>query len=101
MRGMRRAKRAGSAALLSLLLIAPAAAQSDMTIRVAYIPFEASAQVVALGDAIGQDLHRDLAVQPRVASAIYLAHAAGAQLRFNLVRAKSRASAQSHAWARL
>ena len=44
-----------------------------------------------------QDLDRDIAIEPRVAGAVHLAHAAGAEQRHNLVYADLRADqVQSH-----
>ena len=55
------------------------------------------------GDAIGilcecggQDLDRDVALQARVAGAIDLAHAAGAEHRFDFVRAEARSALEWH-----
>ena len=41
------------------------------------------------GERLGQDLDRDVAIQLRVARAIDLAHAAGAEGRQDLVRAEA------------
>ena len=41
------------------------------------------------GERLGQDLDRDVAIQLRVARAIDLAHAAGAERRQDLVRAEA------------
>jgi len=55
------------------------------------------------GDAIGilrecggQDLDRDVALQARVAGAIDLAHSAGAEHRFDFVRAEARSALEGH-----
>src|SRR5688500_18576071 len=43
---------------------------------------------------LGQDLDRDLAVQPRVAGAEHFAHAAGAESAHDLIRTEPRAGCQ-------
>ena len=48
------------------------------------------------GKAVRQDLDRDVALQPGIACAIHLAHAARSQQVQNLVRAESGARVQSH-----
>ena len=57
-------------------------------------------QPLGVGDErLGQDLDRDVAVEPRVARAIHLAHAAGAEGGEDLVRTQAGALAKGH-WSR-
>ena len=48
------------------------------------------------GEAVGQDLERDVALERRVAGAIHLAHAACAKRGQNLVWAESIAGGEGH-----
>src|SRR5204863_7742647 len=48
------------------------------------------------GDGIGQDLDRHVAIELRVARAIDLAHAAGAEWGDDFVRADARAGSEGH-----
>ena len=52
---------------------------------------EAREAVGIVRERVGQDLDRDVALQPRVARAIHLAHAAGAEQRVDFVRAEASA----------
>ena len=54
----------------------------------------ANLAVKSLAEALGGDLDRDLAVEPRIKSLVDLAHAASAQQAENLVRPQLRASGQ-------
>ena len=54
----------------------------------ARLALEALAELAARGEMLRQDLDGDLAVEPRVARAIHLAHAAGADGGKDLVRAE-------------
>ena len=47
---------------------------------------------------VGQDLERDVAIQLRVARAIDLAHAAGAEGGEDFVRAEARAGGEGQGW---
>jgi hypothetical protein len=60
------------------------------------LPLEPRERVGIGGDAFGEDLDRHLAVQARVARAVDLAHAAGAEGSQNLVRAELRSRDQDH-----
>jgi hypothetical protein len=55
----------------------------------ARLALEARAQVLALGDALRQDFDRYLPVEARVARAVDLAHAAGAEARQHFVWSQS------------
>ena len=58
---------------------------------------EAREALGIVGNGGEQDLDRDLAIQLRIARAIHLAHAAGAQQGDDLVRAEAGAGAEGHA----
>ena len=66
------------------------------TLRLA---LEARQAVAVRGEGVGQDLDRDVALQPGVARAIHLAHAACADSREDLVGADARAGGMRHATA--
>ena len=53
-------------------------------------------QPLGVGDARRHDLDRDVAAKPRVAGAVDLAHAAGADRGLNLVGTELRADGQGH-----
>ena len=57
---------------------------------------EAGQPIGIAGEEVGQDLERDVAPEPRVAGAKHLAHAPGAELADDLVRAQFRAGSQGH-----
>src|SRR5919201_1463403 len=57
---------------------------------------EAGQAVRIVRECFRQDLDRDLALQPRIARAIHLTHAAGAEGRKDLVRAEARPDGQGH-----
>ena len=57
---------------------------------------EASNPVRIAGKGQGQDLYRDIAFQQRVASAINLAHATGAEDGFDFVGAEPRSALEGH-----
>jgi hypothetical protein len=59
-------------------------------------PFEAGAEIFALGDVFGQNLNQEGAVEPRVAGFVHLPHAAGAEWEENLVRAEFVSSVEAH-----
>ncbi len=59
-------------------------------------PFEPLLQIGVRRDMCGQHLDRDRAVQTTVAGFVDLAHPAGAEGRFDLVRAKGGARLQRH-----
>jgi len=55
-----------------------------------------AAETLGIGNLLGEDLDRDLAVQPGVAGAVDLAHAPRAEQPHDLVRAESRACLERH-----
>ena len=57
---------------------------------------EAGQPIGIAGEEVGQDLERDVAPEPRVAGAKHLAHAPGAELADDLIRAQFRAGSQGH-----
>ena len=57
---------------------------------------EARERLGALDEVLGKHLHGDVTLQPCVAGAIDLAHAAGADRREELVRSEPRASSVRH-----
>ena len=57
---------------------------------------EARERLGVAGQLLGQDLDRDLAVQPRVPRAVDLAHAAGAERGDDLVRAEPGSCRKTH-----
>ncbi len=60
---------------------------------------EAGQPIGIAGEEVGQDLERDVAPEPRVAGAIDLSHAAGAERGDDLIGAQFRAGSQGHALA--
>ena len=59
-------------------------------------PFETSAALPVIGDVGGEDLDRDVAIEPAVSRPIDFAHAASAEERVDFVRAESSATRQRH-----
>jgi hypothetical protein len=55
-----------------------------------------AAEPLGIGDLLGKNLDRDLALQARVTGAVDLAHAPRAEEPHHLVRAESRACLESH-----
>ena len=62
---------------------------------------EAGAPIGIVGDVCGQNLHRDLAVQPRIACAKYLAHPAGPKEADDLIGPEGGAGSQRQCGHRL
>ena len=62
--------------------------------------FEAREPFNVQGKGIRQDHQRDVAMQPRIARAMQLAHAARPEGGLNLVRAEARTGGKCHAWPR-
>ena len=62
---------------------------------------EAGAPIGIIGDVCGQNLHRDVAVQPRIACPKDLAHPAGPKEADDLVRPEGGAGSQRHCGHRL
>ena len=52
--------------------------------------------VGVVGEAVGEDLDRDVAVEPRVARPVDLAHSAGAERRQDLVGAEAGSGSERH-----
>ena len=53
------------------------------------------------GERRGENLDGDIAIQPGIAGAVNLAHAARAQRRLNFIRAEFHARRQGHVWGEL
>ena len=52
------------------------------------LPLEPRAAIRVVGEFLRQDFDRDVAFEPRIARAIHLTHAAGAEVRVDAVRAE-------------
>jgi hypothetical protein len=59
---------------------------------------EAAASIGIAREAVGQQLQGNVASEPRIAPAIYLAHASGADQGRDFMTAKSAAGSQVHGW---
>jgi hypothetical protein len=57
---------------------------------------EPSEPIWIVGEGVGQELQRDVAIQLRVVCAIHLAHAASAEGRSDFVRTKFRSRSEGH-----
>ena len=64
------------------------------------LAFEACHAIGVQRELRRQDLQRDVAIERRVASAIYLAHPPGAEGREDLVGSEARAGGKGHRWLR-
>ena len=60
------------------------------------LALEAREPLGIVRERVGQDLDRDVAAEPRVARAIDLAHAAGAESDKDLVDAEAKTASQRH-----
>ena len=57
---------------------------------------EARKRLRVVGETLGKNLDRDVALQPRVPGAIHLAHSAGAERREHLIGSEPRADSVWH-----